>query len=172
MDQLDFIEVLVGSKLLREYDPDFDSRDEAGREKDRKEVAELMMSKERFIMDGHYAFGDETAFTEEEGRMYEIYIYLYVDPKVLESRMSQSDKNRKYLKYDIKEWQEREIKGLRDYCHKNNKDFYVVDNPPTLLLFMHKKRVSVRHMNTIGDQEMLKFHITSMHDRRSLSMYS
>ena len=27
MDRIDFIEVLVGSKLLREYDPDFDNRD-------------------------------------------------------------------------------------------------------------------------------------------------
>lgn len=130
LDRLDFIEVIVGSKLLREYDPEFDNRDEAGREQDRKDVARLMMEKETFIMDGHYAFGDEIAFTEDEGRMYEVYLYLYVDPDVLVHRMKSSEKNQKYLKYDIEKWQNTEINGLREYCHSQNKDFYVVDNPP------------------------------------------
>ena len=130
LDKLDFIEVVVGSRLLREYDPEFDQRDEAGREKDRKAVANIMMSKPRFIMDGHYAFGNETAFSEDEGKMYDVYIYLYIDPKVLRERMEASEKNRKYLKYDIAEWQNREIQGLRTYCHEHNKDFYIADNPP------------------------------------------
>lgn len=130
LDRLDFIEVIVGSKLLREYDPDFDKRDEAGREQDRKDVARLMMKKDTFIMDGHYAFGDEIAFTEDEGRMYEVYLYLYMAPEVLEQRMRSSEKNQKYLKYDIEAWQNTEINGLREYCHRNDKDFYVVDNPP------------------------------------------
>ena len=130
LDQIDFMEVLVGSKLLREYAPDFDKRDEAGREQARKAVATLMMSKETFIMDGHYAFGDEIAFTDEEGEMYDVYLYLYVSPKVLRSRMETSAKNQKYLKYDIEEWETTEINGLRSYCHRNNKDFYVLDNPP------------------------------------------
>lgn len=72
LDKIDFLDVIVGSKLLREYDPDFDKRDEEGREKDRKAVAELMLQRDNFIMDGHYAFGDEIAFTEEEGQMYDI----------------------------------------------------------------------------------------------------
>lgn len=131
LDKIDFMEVIVGSKLLRQYDPLFDQRDEAGREKDRKDVAELMMSKTEFIMDGHYAFGDEIAFTEEEGKMYEVYIYLYIDPSILRERMENSPKNQKYMKYDIESWQMKEIQGLREYCHKNNKDFYVVDNAPT-----------------------------------------
>lgn len=130
MDRIDFIEVLVGSRLLREYDPDFDSRDEDGRERDRKAVAKLMMEKETFIMDGHYAFGDETAFTDEEGEMYDVYLYLYTSPTVLRARMASSEKNKKYLRYDVENWQIREISGLRDYCHRHNKDFYVVDNPP------------------------------------------
>ena len=131
LDLVDFIEVIVGSKLLREYDPDFDSRDEAGREKDRKAVAQLMMKKNTFIMDGHYAFGDEVAFTEDEGQMYDVYLYLYISPEVLKSRMEASPKNQKYLKYNIEEWQNREIDSLRKYCHIHNKDFYVIDNPPT-----------------------------------------
>lgn len=131
LDRIDFLEVVVGSKLLRQYDPEFNNRDEAGREADRKAVAEIMMNKPEFIMDGHYAFGDEIAFTEEEGKMYDVYIYLYIDPQVLVQRMSASDKNQKYLKYDIAAWQQKEIEGLRDYCHRNMKDFYVVDNPPS-----------------------------------------
>lgn len=130
LDKIDFIDVVVGSRLLREYDPDFDSRDEMGREKDRKAVAQLMMERDTFIMDGHYAFGDETAFTEDEGRMYDVYLYLFVSPEIIKERMLSSDKNRKYLEYDVEEWQKREMSGLREYCHKNNKDFYVVDNPP------------------------------------------
>lgn len=130
LDQIDFIEVIVGSRLLREYDPDFDKRDEAGREKDRKDVAQIMMKKETFIMDGHYAFGNEIAFTEEEGKMYEVYIYLYVDPDELRTRMTASEKNQKYLKYNLEEWQNKEIQGLRNYCHNHNKDFYIVDYPP------------------------------------------
>ena len=130
LDKLDFIEVIVGSILLRDYDPEFDNRDEAGREQDRKDVARLMMEKDTFIMDGHYAFGNEIAFTEDEGMMYEIYLYLYVNPEVLSQRMKSSEKNQKYLKYDIEAWQNNEINGLREYCHRHNKDFYVIDNPP------------------------------------------
>lgn len=130
LDRIDFLEVIVGSKLLRQYDPDFDKRDEEGREHDRREVAKIMMAKTDFIMDGHYAFGDEIAFTEDEGEMYDVYLYLYIDPQVLTARMEQSAKNQKYLKYDIAEWQEREICGLRSYCHTHNKDFYIIDNPP------------------------------------------
>lgn len=130
LDRVDFLEVVVGSRLLREYDPDFDKQPEYVREKDRRDVAKIMMSKGSFIMDGHYAFGDTTAFTDEEGEMYDIYLYLYIDPTIIRKRMQESDKNRKYLKYDIEEWQKREIDGLRTYCHLHNKDFYVLDNPP------------------------------------------
>ena len=130
LDKIDFMEVIVGSKLLRQYDPDFDKRDEAGREADRRAVAKIMLSKPEFIMDGHYAFGDEVAFTDEEGEMYDVYLYLYIDPTILEARMAASLKNSKYLKFNIAEWQQKEILGLREYCHSHNKDFYVVDNPP------------------------------------------
>ena len=129
LDRIDFLEVVVGSKLLRQFDPDFDIRSEEGREYDRREVAKIMMAKQEFIMDGHYAFGSEIAFTEEEGEMYDVYLYLYIAPEILISRMKQSAKNQKYLKYDIEKWQNTEIEGLRAYCHKHNKDFYVIDNP-------------------------------------------
>lgn len=130
LDKIDFIDVIIGSKLLRSFDPYFDSRDQAGREKARKSVAQLMMERETFIMDGHYAFGDEIAFTEDEGEMYDVYLYLYISPETIKERMSASEKNRRYLKYNIAEWQNMEISALRKYCHNNGKDFYVIDNPP------------------------------------------
>ena len=130
LNKIDFIEVANGSRLLREYDPDFDLRDKAGREKDRKALARRMMAKETFIMDGHYAFGDEIVFTEDDGKMYDVFLYLYVSPDMIKERMETSDKNRKYLKYNITEWQNAEIAGLRKYCQDNGKDFYVLDNPP------------------------------------------
>ena len=40
-----------------------------------------MMAKETFIMDGHYAFGDEIAFTEDEGKMYDVY-YISMFPRI------------------------------------------------------------------------------------------
>ena len=130
LDQLDFLDVVAGSRLLREYDPDFDTRNEEGREQDRKAIARLLMRKKAFIMDGHYAFGDEVAFTEDDGQLYDVYLYLYVSPLVLEERMAASEKNRKYLRYNVEKWQNTEIAGLRRYCQDNGKDFYVLDNPP------------------------------------------
>lgn len=129
LEKISFMEVYNGSLLLRELDPCFDTRDRMGKERTRKALAASLIGKE-FIMDGHYAFGDETVFTEEDGRLYDVILYLYLAPNELKRRMEASEKNRKYLKYDIARWQDREILGLREYCHKNNKDFYVLDNPP------------------------------------------
>ena len=130
LDRITFMETVSGSRLLREYDPGFDHRDGGGREEARRGMAAFLQEKDNFIMDGHYAFGDETAFTEQDGQLYDVFLYLYAAPAVLETRMQASEKNRKYLKFDIEEWQNREIAGLRNYCHEQNKDFYVVDYPP------------------------------------------
>lgn len=130
LDRIDFIEVVMGSKMLRALDPDFNFRDESGRENVRKQLAQALTQKQTFIMDGHYAFGNEIAFTEDDGKMYDAILYLYIDPNILSERMTESEKNRQYLKYDIAEWQLREIEALRTYCHRNDKDFYVADNPP------------------------------------------
>ena len=91
LDQIDFMEVVVGSRLLRELDPDFDKRNEAGRERDREELARLMSQKDGFIMDGHFAFGNEIAFTEKDGEMYDAILYLYVAPEILRERILDSD---------------------------------------------------------------------------------
>ena len=130
LDRIDFMEVAAGSKLLRQYDPDFDVRNSSEKEVDRKTLAKMLSRKSDFIMDGHYAFGSEKVFTEDDGNLYDAFLYLYTDPEILKTRMMSSEKNQKYAKYDIVEWQDCEINELREYCHLNNKDFYILDNPP------------------------------------------
>lgn len=129
-ERIDFLEVFFGSQMLRQFDPDFDKQSEEVKEFDRRAMAKSMMNKRDFIMDGHYAFGEKTVFTEEDGELYDVFLYLYINPEVLMSRMEKSSKNQRYLDYDIKKWQNMEIKELRTYCHQNNKDFYIIDNPP------------------------------------------
>ena len=130
MDRIDFWDVLSGSRLLREYDSEFDKRDKEGRERVRRALAESCKKHDGFIMDGHYAFGDEVVFTEEDGELYDCFLYIYINPDILRKRMGESDKNQKYLEYDIAGWQCMEIEGLREYCHAHCKDFYVMDCPP------------------------------------------
>lgn len=131
LNQIDFIKVFAGSTMLREMCPDYDLRDNEGKNEVRKQLADSLLSVESFIMDGHFAFGDKIAFTESDGRLYDAFLYLYISPEILKERMKASEKNRKYLDYDIEKWQKNEIDGLRAYCHANDKDFYVIDNPPT-----------------------------------------
>ena len=130
LNQIDFIKVLAGSAMLREMCPDYDLRDNEGKNVVRKQLADSLFSVESFIMDGHYAFGDKIAFTESDGRLYDAFLYLYISPEVLKERMKATERNQKYLAFDIEKWQKTEIEELRDYCHVNGKDFYVIDNPP------------------------------------------
>ena len=95
MKQLDFIETVEGSKMLRILFPVFDIFDESGRARARKALAQKMLEKTSFIMDGHYAFGNEVAFTEDDGKMYDVFLYLYMSPEVLKERMALSPKNKK-----------------------------------------------------------------------------
>lgn len=129
LERIDFMEVIHGSRLLRQMNPDFDNLDDKGRNEARRKFALMVSQRDDYIIDGHYAFGDELAFTVEDGDMYDAFVYIYIDPGILMKRMEESDRNRKYLVYDISKWQTREIEGLREYCHKNDKDFYVIDNP-------------------------------------------
>lgn len=123
------LEVLSGSSLLKELAPDFQNLSEIDKAKVRTELALQLRKKDRFIMDGHYSFGNDVVFTDEDGQLYDTFLYLYVDPEIISGRMSASIRNNKYLKYDINQWQMFEIESLRNYCHTNNKDFYVIDNP-------------------------------------------
>lgn len=123
------LEVLSGSSLLKKIAPNFHNLTESQKEEARQELALQLQKKDRFIMDGHYSFGDNVVFTEADGQLYDTFLYLYVDPKIISERMSDSIRNNKYLQYDIEKWQRFELESLREYCHENNKDFYVIDNP-------------------------------------------
>ena len=123
------LEVLSGSSLLKELAPNFQDLAEKQKDVVRQELALQLKQKDKFIMDGHYSFGDKVVFTEADGQLYDTFLYLYVDSEIISARMSDSIRNKKYLQYDIEQWQRFELESLRRYCHENNKDFYVIDNP-------------------------------------------
>lgn len=125
------LEVLSGSSLLKKIAPDFMDLTEEKKDAVRQKLAIQLRQKDRFIMDGHYSFGNHVVFTEADGQLYDTFLYLYVDPKILSERMSDSIRNKKYLQYDIAQWQRFELESLRTYCHEQNKDFYVIDHPET-----------------------------------------
>ena len=128
LDRINGIKVFHGSDMFFDLDKDFHNTDENGRKAARKELANSLLKKDDFIMDGHYSFGDNVVFTKEDGKLYDAFLYLYIEPRVLKSRMEKSSKNIKCLKFDIEKWQNTEIEKLREYCHEHNKDFYVIDN--------------------------------------------
>ena len=128
LDRIKRIKVLHGSDMLFDINKDFYHMDEKCKKAVRKELANTLIKEDNFIMDGHYSFGDNVVFTKEDGRLYDAFLYLYIEPEVLKLRMEKSSKNGKYLKFDIKKWQNTEIEKLREYCHEHDKDFYVIDN--------------------------------------------
>lgn len=82
-----------------------------------------------FISDGHYSFLDDVVFTEADGELYDVFIYLFCEPEIISERLKCSDKNNRYANLSTEQlhkWQRFEIEGLRSECHKRNKDFYVV----------------------------------------------
>lgn len=123
------IEILAGSRLLKNIHSDFEALSQEEKHRVRRELALKLREKDTFLMDGHYSFGDQVVFTEEDGELYDTFLYLYVDPRILEDRMKNSPRNRKYLQFPTESWQEREIAELRQYCHVHKKDFYVLDHP-------------------------------------------
>lgn len=128
LDRIEGIKALNGSDLLLDIAPKFYQMDEMYKKAVRTELAKSLIKKDDFIMDGHYSFGDKIVFTKEDGELYDVFLYLYIDPIVLKSRMEKSFKNSKYLKFDVEKWQKYEIEKLREYCHEHDKDFYVIDN--------------------------------------------
>lgn len=121
--------VLSGSKLILEINPKFHSASENEKKLTREKLAQKLYSMDNFIMDGHYSFGDNIVFTEYDGELYDVFLYLYVAPDILKKRMEDSSRNQRYLQYDIENWQIYEMESLRKYCHLHNKDFYIIDNP-------------------------------------------
>ncbi len=89
------------------------------------------LSDDLIISDGHYSFVDDVVYTDADGELYDVFMYLYCDPVTLLERYNMSEKNNRFANYSveiIKEWQEYEIRSLRYECHKRNKDFYVISD--------------------------------------------
>lgn len=132
------INVIEGSELLYEIEPNFKLLSENDKKKIRVQLINRLKTKDNFIMTGHYAFNDTVVFTNEDGQLYDVFFYLYQSQKLLYERMQESEKNSKYIKDktidDIKKWQEFELKSLREYCRNNDKDFYIIDYAKTFEL--------------------------------------
>lgn len=89
---------------------------------------------EIIISDGHYSFMEQIAFTEADGDLYDVFMYIYCKPETLLKRYKTSDKNKAFANQSaavIEQWQAFEITSLREECHKRNKDFYVISDNET-----------------------------------------
>lgn len=103
----------------------------------RQKLLELLKKKEDFIIDGHYQFIQngkiEIAYTTEHD-VFDCFMYLYQNPKVILERLKTSDKNQKFLpitEKPVEDWQCSEITSLRKICHTHEKDFYIIDDCAT-----------------------------------------
>ena len=129
-DRIDFMETLKGSNLLRAIAPNFDNATPEEKKKARKELAKRLRQGQSFVMDGHYAFGNDIVFTQEDGDLYDVFIYIFCRSEKIRERMTASERNSEYASLDIDEWQDMEIRNLRRFCHENDKDFFVLDEWP------------------------------------------
>jgi len=125
---------LHGSKELQGLSNGrFASFTESEKEKVRIAYTEFVKSlkDELIVSDGHYSFLKEVVFTEADGELYDVFIYLYCEPKELLDRYRLSEKNEKYASLSeeiVSQWQYFEIESLRAECHHRNKDFYVISD--------------------------------------------
>ncbi len=90
---------------------------------------QLSAREDSFISDGHYSFPEGVVFTEADGELYDVFIYLYCEPDVICERLQSSQKNSRYEGLSperIRRWQREDMEGLRAECHKRGKDFYVL----------------------------------------------
>ena len=59
------------------------------------------LNDEVIVSDGHYSFMETVAFTEADGDLYDIFIYLYCSPENLKERYALSEKNAKFADESI-----------------------------------------------------------------------
>lgn len=134
LNALDGIRIVSGSPWLNRYTGEKFSRlPENEKTEWRIKYTEYLanIADEHIISDGHYAFEDITVFTDADGDIYDVFLYLYCEPEEILSRLEVSEKNKKFASLTVEaisKWQNREIEGLRLACHKRNKDFYVIQS--------------------------------------------
>ena len=134
LDEITDIKVISGSKeLSRICGGSFSKLSEDEKHQVRIKFTEYINSlvDEVVVSDGHYSFMENIVFTEADGDLYDIFMYLYCSPETLKRRYELSEKNAKFSGESvesIRQWQEFEINHLRNECHKRNKDFYVVSD--------------------------------------------
>ena len=93
LNQIDFAPVLTGSGLLRKIAPSFSNLPDSEQNMVQKRLAQSLQEKDSFLMDGHYAIGEKTVFTDEDESLYDVFLYLYISPEILQQRMELSPKN-------------------------------------------------------------------------------
>ena len=134
MDRITDAKVINGSQELRRIcGGSFLELSEEEKHQVRIKYTEYIngLNDEIIVSDGHYSFMETVAFTEADGELYDIFIYLYCSPENLKERYALSEKNGKFAGESIeslRQWQEFEINNLREECHRRNKDFYVVSD--------------------------------------------
>ena len=134
MDRITDAKVINGSQELRRIcGGSFLELSEEEKHQVRIKYTEYIngLNDEVIVSDGHYSFMETVAFTEADGDLYDIFIYLYCSPENLKERYALSEKNGKFAGESIeslRQWQEFEINNLREECHRRNKDFYVVSD--------------------------------------------
>ena len=134
MDRITDAKVINGSQELRRIcGGSFSELSEEEKHQVRIKYTEYIngLNDEVIVSDGHYSFLETVVFTEADGDLYDIFIYLYCSPETLKERYALSEKNAKFAGESIeslRQWQEFEINNLREECHRRNKDFYVVSD--------------------------------------------
>lgn len=128
-----------GSKRLSEisnekYGADFQKLPAETQNNIRKAFVSKLTNMNNIIVDGHYCFpsdnGFETVFSDEDKNLYDVFLYLRVKPEDAHTRISVSDKNKKFKNLcieEISQWQDKEISELRDICFADHKEFIVLD---------------------------------------------
>ena len=134
MDRITDAKVINGSQELRRIcGGSFSELSEEEKHQVRIKYTEYIngLNDEVIVSDGHYSFMENVAFTEADGDLYDIFIYLYCSTETLKERYALSEKNAKFAgesTESLRQWQEFEINNLREECHRRNKDFYVVSD--------------------------------------------
>lgn len=134
MDKITDAKVINGSQELRRIcGGSFSELSEGEKHQVRIKYTEYVnsLTDEVIVSDGHFSFMENIVFTEADGDLYDIFIYLYCSPDTLKKRYDLSKKNAKFScesVESIRQWQEFEISHLRNECHIRNKDFYVVSD--------------------------------------------